>query len=161
MRSLLISLMAVFIFLGCGSVEKKAEYNYISAEETAELMREDASKLVLVDIQEVGDFKKEHLQGAIKTYAYPVKTDEERARLAALLPDISDDQKVIIICPRGGGGADRAYDFYLKKGVKKQNLFTLTDGQHGWPREKINDVLEISIKYSFRSCRCFENRLAN
>lgn len=141
MRSLLISFMAILFFLGCGSVEKKAEYNYISAEKTAELMRKDPSKLVLVDIQEVGDFKKEHLQGAITTYAYPVKTDEERNRLASLLPNISDDQKVIIICPRGGGGADRAYDFYLKNGIKKQNLFTLTDGQHGWPRDQINDVL--------------------
>ena len=142
MKSFLLSVLAVLVFVGCGGkVEQKAQYNYISAEETAKLMREDASKLVLVDIQEQEDFEEEHLKGAISTYAYPVKTDEERARLAALLPNIKDDQKVVVICPRGGGGADRAYDFLLKSGVKKENLVTLTDGQYGWPRDEISDVL--------------------
>ena len=142
MKGLILSFVAVLVFIGCGNkVEKKAEYNYISAEKTAELIREDASKLVLVDIQVKGDFEEEHLKGAISTYAYPVKTDEERARLAALLPNIKDNQKVVVICPRGGGGADRAYDFLLKSGVKKENLVTLTDGQYGWPRDKISDVL--------------------
>jgi len=144
MKGFLLSVLAVLIFVGCGGkVEQKAQYNYISAEETAKLMREDASKLVLVDIQEKDDFEEEHLKGAISTYAYPVKTDEERARLAKLLPNIKDDQKVVVICPRGGGGADRAYDFLLKSGVKKENLVTLIDGQYGWPREEISDVLEV------------------
>ncbi len=142
MKGLILSFVTVLVFIGCGSkVEKEAKYNYISAEKTAELIREDASKVVLVDIQEKEDFKEEHLKGAIATYAYPVKTDDERARLTALLPNIKDDQQIVIICPRGGGGANRAYDFLLKSGVKKENLLTLTDGQYGWPREKISDVL--------------------
>ena len=142
MKGLILSFVAVLVFVACGGkVEKKAEYNYISAEETAQLIREDSSKVVLVDIQEKKSFAKEHLKGAVSTYAYPVKTDEERARLAALVPNIKDDQKVVVICPRGGGGADRTYDFLLKSGIKKENLVTLTDGQEGWPREKITDVL--------------------
>lgn len=118
------------------------DYNYITAEETAELMRKDASKVVLVDIQEKPGFDKEHLKGAVATYAYPVKTDAEKARLAEVFPSIKPDQKVIIVCPRGGGGADRAYDFYLEKGLKKEQIFTLKGGQEKWPREKITDVLE-------------------
>ncbi len=133
---------ALLLLIGCGGkVKENPKYNYITADETAKLIREDASKLVLVDIQEKPDFGEEHLKGAISTYAYPVKTDEERARLAALLPEIKPEQKVIIICPRGGGGADRAYDFYLSNGVKKENLLTLKDGQYGWPRDTIKDVL--------------------
>ncbi len=46
-----------------------------------------------------------------------------------------------MICPKGGGGADRAYDFFLENGIKKENLFTLIDGQYGWPRDEISDVL--------------------
>ena len=136
-----VSLIA-FVLVSCGGkVKENPKYNYISAEETAELMRKDASKLVLVDIQEKPDFEEEHLKGALATYAYPVKTEDEKARLTALLPNISPEQKVIIICPRGGGGADRAYDFYLEKGVKKEQLFTLKGGQYEWPRDKIKDVL--------------------
>lgn len=119
-----------------------SSYNYISPEETAKLIREDASKVVIVDIQEKPGFEKEHLKGAKATYAYPVKTEDEKGRLEALLPTFKPDQKIVIVCPRGGGGADRAYDFYLSKGVKKEQLFTLTKGQEGWPREKITDVLE-------------------
>jgi rhodanese-related sulfurtransferase len=139
---LVFASLIAFVLVSCGGkVKENPKYNYISAEETAELMRKDASKLVLVDIQEKPDFEEEHLKGALATYAYPVKTEDEKARLAALLPSISPEQKVIIICPRGGGGADRAYDFYLEKGVKKEQLFTLKGGQYEWPRDKIKDVL--------------------
>lgn len=135
--------IAALLFVGCGGkVKENAKYNYISADETAKLMREDASKLVLVDIQEKPDFTEEHLKGAVATYAYPVKTDAEKARLAEILPQIKPNQKVVIICPRGGGGADRAYDFYLEKGLKKEQLFTLKGGQYEWPRDKIKDVLD-------------------
>lgn len=118
-----------------------SSYNYITAEETAKLVREDASKVVIVDIQEKPGFDKEHLSGAKATYAYPVKTDAEKARLAELIPNIKPDQKVVIICPRGAGGADRTYDFFLEKGLKKEQLFTLKNGQEGWPREQISDVI--------------------
>ena len=139
---LVFASLIAFVLVSCGGkVKENPKYNYISAEETAELMRKDASKLVLVDIQEKPDFEEEHLKGALATYAYPVKTEDEKARLAALLPNITPEQKVIIICPRGGGGADRAYDFYLSKGVKKEQLFTLKGGQYEWPRDKIKDVL--------------------
>ena len=139
---LVFASLIAFVLVSCGGkVKENPKYNYISAEETAELMRKDASKLVLVDIQEKPDFEEEHLKGALATYAYPVKTEDEKARLAALLPSISPEQKVIIICPRGGAGADRAYDFYLEKGVKKEQLFTLKGGQYEWPRDKIKDVL--------------------
>ncbi|NCB55077.1 MAG: rhodanese-like domain-containing protein [Epsilonproteobacteria bacterium] len=145
MKILAISavVLTALLTLGCGGqVKENAKYNYITADETAKLMREDASKLVLVDIQEKPDFEEEHLKGAISTYAYPVKTDAEKARLAELLPNIKPDQKVVIVCPRGGGGADRAYDFYLEKGLKKEQLFTLKGGQYEWPRDKIKDVLD-------------------
>jgi rhodanese-related sulfurtransferase len=71
-----------------------------------------------------------------------VKTEEEKARIAKHIPDIKPDQKVVVVCPRGGGGADRAYDFLLQSGIKKENLFTLTDGQYGWPRDRLSDVLD-------------------
>ena len=94
--------LAISLLAGCGGkVKENTKYNYITADETAKLIRSEPSKIVLVDIQEKPDFEEEHLKGAISTYAYPVKTDEERARLEALLPEIKPDQKVIIVCPRG------------------------------------------------------------
>lgn len=143
MKGILISLLAILVFVGCGGkVDKKSQYNYISADETAKIMRENPDKIVLIDIQETDDFEEEHLKGAIATYAYPVKTEEEKARIAKHVSDIKPDQKVVVVCPRGGGGADRAYDFLLQSGIKKENLFTLTDGQYGWPRDRLSDVLD-------------------
>lgn len=125
-----------------GMLDVFKNYNYITAEETAQLIRKNPDNVVLVDIQEKPGFEKEHLKGAKATYAYPVKKQAELDRLAALLPNIKPDQKVVVICPRGGGGADRAYDFYLKNGIKKEQLYTLKNGQEGWPRDEIRDVLE-------------------
>ena len=78
---LVFASLIAFVLVSCGGkVKENPKYNYISAEETAELMRKDASKLVLVDIQEKPDFEEEHLKGALATYAYPVKTEDEKAR---------------------------------------------------------------------------------
>jgi len=63
-KLLLVLTIIGLVFVGCGSVEQKAQYNYIDAGKTAELMRKDSSKLVLVDIQEKDDFAEEHLKGA-------------------------------------------------------------------------------------------------
>ena len=143
MKGFLLSILTVFVFVACGGkVEQKEQYNYISAEETAELIRENSSDVLIVDIQEKEAFSNEHLKGAVSTYAYPVKTDEEKARIEALLPQAKAAKKVVVVCPRGGGGADRTYDFLLENGVKKENIVTLTNGQEGWPREQITDVLE-------------------
>ncbi|NLC28236.1 MAG: rhodanese-like domain-containing protein [Campylobacteraceae bacterium] len=117
------------------------DYNYITAEETAELIRTAPESIVLVDIQEKAGFDKEHLKGAVDTYAYPVKSAEDKAKIAAIMADIKPDQKVIVVCPRGGGGADRAYDYLVENGINEANVFTLKGGQEKWPRAKISDVL--------------------
>lgn len=70
-----------------------------------------------------------------------LKKQDELDRLAAVLPNIHSDQKVIIVCPRGGGGAERAYKFYLENNINKDKLLILSNGQDGWPRDEITDVL--------------------
>lgn len=131
---LLVSLYSVASALD----EKK--YNYIDAQTAAELIRQNA-KIVILDIQEKDDFDKEHLKGALPTYAYPVKTDAQKASIEAVLAKITPEDKVIVVCPRGGGGADKTYDFLLEKGLSKAQIVTLKNGQKGWPRDEIKDVL--------------------
>ncbi len=141
MKKLLLVLTIVgLVFVGCGKVDKKPEYNYMEAKQSAEAIRSGA-KVVFVDIQEKDDFEEEHLKGAIATYSYPVKTQEESDKLLASLKHINSDDKIVIVCPRGGGGAQRAYDVFAKNGIEKSSTYILTDGQYGWPRDTINDVL--------------------
>lgn len=117
------------------------DYNYISAKDTAKLIKENPQSIAIVDIQVKPEFEKEHLKGAIETNAYPSKKPSDLEKLTKIIPSIKKDQKVIVICPRGAGGAERSVKFLAKSGISKDRLFILSDGQHGWPREKINDVL--------------------
>lgn len=110
-------------------------YNFITAPDLKKRM-DGNSPLVLVDICSPEQFAKGHIKGSIETNAYPVKTEEERARLAQALPrlkDSSDD--VIIVCPGGGGGAKRAYDFYKSSGIDEKRLLILEKGMDKWPYE--------------------------
>lgn len=141
MKHLVLVFVSMLVLLGCsGKVEKKAEYNYMEPKEVAEAIRSNA-KVALVDIQEADDFEEEHLKGAIKTLAYPVKTDEDHKKLLTALASIQADDKVVVVCPRGGGGAERAYDLLAQNGIEKSRLYILTDGQYGWPRDSIKDVI--------------------
>jgi hypothetical protein len=53
----------------------------------------------------------------IKTNAYPAKTDEEK-KLDGVQSSInSSKEDVVIVCPRGGGGAKNTYEYLKTKGV--------------------------------------------
>ena len=110
-------------------------YQYISAPQLQERLK-SKSPMVLVDICVVEQFAKGHIPGSIETNAYPVETDEQRQSLAKVLPKIqasADD--VVIVCPRGGGGAKKTFDFYKSQGVDEKRLLILEKGMDKWPYE--------------------------
>lgn len=95
---------------------------------------ESGDKPMLVDIQPEADFAKHHLPGAMATFAYPAKSDDERAKLKpALARILASKDDVVIVCPAGGGGAKNTYEFLKSQGVPESRLRILEKGQRGWP----------------------------
>ena len=112
--------------------EAPVSYNYIGAA-ALEARLTAKEPLHLVDIQVEEEFAKHHIVGATATYAYPVKSDADKAKLQAVLDKIkSDHAPVVIVCPRGAGGATRTYDYLLSQGVAAERLLILEKGQEGW-----------------------------
>ena len=114
------------------SLAGEGKYNYISAADletrlTAELPTN------IVDIQVEKEFAQHHIKGATPTYAYPVKSDTDRSKLDATVEELKvNADPVVIVCPRGGGGAKRTYDYLLQQGVAADRLMILAKGQEGW-----------------------------
>jgi rhodanese-related sulfurtransferase len=108
-------------------------YNFISAEQMKTKIT-TGNDVIVVDIQEENDFNKHHLPGSIATYAYPVKTDSERATIDKAIAKYNETgQQVVIVCPRGEGGAKRCYDYMKSKNVPEEKLTILEKGMAGWP----------------------------
>jgi thiosulfate/3-mercaptopyruvate sulfurtransferase len=117
-----------------GKVVDDKILKYYTAEQLQKSMKEKAP-IHIVDIQPKEDFEKHHIKGVINTYAYPVKSDEDKAKLDKIIPVLEGDkEEIVIICPKGGGGATRTYE-YLKddKKIDEKRLFILEKGQAGWP----------------------------
>jgi thiosulfate/3-mercaptopyruvate sulfurtransferase len=140
---LLMMILAVSV-VGCGSneVEEKATqeqektYQYYTAEQVKEAV-ENGDDITLVDIQVEEEWNKHHIKGAISTKAYPVKTDEERAKVDAVIPELKGDNPIIVVCPGGKGGAQRTVDHLSESGIKSERLFILENGQGGWPYDEL------------------------
>lgn len=111
-------------------------YQYYTAEETKAAI-ENQADIILLDIQVEEEWNAHHIAGAIPTYAYPVKTPEEEAKLAAVMPDLAGDQPIIVICPGGGGGATRTIDYLTSQGMAPERFFILENGQSKWPYEEL------------------------
>jgi rhodanese-related sulfurtransferase len=112
-----------------------ADYNYITAEDLNDRLGAD-SPMILIDICTVDQFAKGHIKGSIETNAYPVKTVEEKARLAEHLDTLkASTDDVVIVCPRGGGGAKNTVDFYRDNGVEVSRLLILKKGMDKWQFE--------------------------
>lgn len=124
------SLLAVALWLGCSVA--LAAYNYISAADL-EARLQAGTPTHIVDIQVEADYASHHIRGAQPTYAYPVQSDSDRAKLAAVVDALKADQEpIVIVCPRGGGGATRTYDYLLAQGIAAERLLILEKGQAGW-----------------------------
>lgn len=115
-------------------------YQYITA---AEVKQHIAARtpMALVDIQVEDEFNQHHIIGAQATYAYPVKTAADRAKMTPVItPLLSNNDLAVVVCPRGGGGAKRAYDLLLKSGVAEERVYILKKGQAGWPYPELLDA---------------------
>ena len=124
-------LLAIFLFSGT-SLADDNKYTYISA---ADLEARLNAKLPthIVDIQVEEEFVQHHIKGATPTYAYPVKSDADRAKLDTTIEQIKGNHDpVVIVCPRGAGGAKRTYDYLLQQGITAERLQILEKGQEGW-----------------------------
>lgn len=126
---LLLSLLAL---LAAVVPTLAGDFNYISAEKLEQMLRQKLP-VSIVDIQVEPEFETAHIKGAQPTYAYPVKSTQDQAKLDALLPSlIGSDTPVVIVCPRGGGGAERTHQYLAAKGIAPSRLLILEKGQAGW-----------------------------
>lgn len=131
MRKRLVAL-PLFVFIALLTTPAWS-YQYLPAATAKDYLLEKRP-MQLVDIQVEQEFNQHHLPGALATYAYPVKSADDLAKLDAVLPQLqSSAATVVIVCPRGGGGAKRAYDHLQKQGIAAKRLFILEKGQQGWP----------------------------
>jgi rhodanese-related sulfurtransferase len=131
-----IGVISVLLLVaGSGWAASSDGYNYIAPDALQKRITE-GSPMILIDICSVDQFAAGHIKGSIETNAYPVKTDAEKARLAKYLPQIKTaSEDVIIVCPRGGGGAKNTFDFYKSNGVEEKRLLILEKGMEKWPYE--------------------------
>ena len=133
-RSLILILVLMFVFAAVGSAQAE---NYVKPEVFKKWV-ESGKKMIIVDIQPKEDFEKQHFKGSLETQAYPAKTEEERKKLDAVLPKIRESREdVVIICPRGGGGAKNTYAYLEESGVPEDRIFILEKGMAGWPYKEM------------------------
>ncbi|MBM7625067.1 rhodanese-like domain-containing protein [Sporohalobacter salinus] len=114
-----------------------SEYQYYSPKKLKQSIEENKS-FFLVDIQPQEDFAKHHIKGAVGTYAYPVKSKSDKAKLDKIVPKLKQSEdEIIIVCLRGGKGAERTYKYLLSQDIKESRLYILEDGQAGWSYDQL------------------------
>jgi rhodanese-related sulfurtransferase len=129
---LLVILMSIVVFAG-KVMAADDPFNYITPDETRSKI-ESGEAMTLLDIQGKDEYAQHHIRGSLATYAFPVKSDAEKARLYKVIPDLSANMDpIVIICPRGGGGAKRTFEYLASKGIESKRMFILEKGQSGWP----------------------------
>ena len=108
-------------------------FNFVSAEDFKQWTESD-KPMIIVDIQPKEEFAAHHFAGSVETNAFPVKSDEEKQRIdPAVAAYKATGHDVVVICPRGGGGAKRCYNYLQSQGVPEEKLFILEGGIAKWP----------------------------
>lgn len=135
---LLVGLLVVATvsIVGCSSggvqQSQKGEYQYITAVQLKEKLEKE-EPVLLFDIQVEEEWQEHRIIGSIPTYSYPVESEADLAKIEPVLPDLAGDAPVVVVCPRGGGGAERAYDYLKENGIAEDRLLILEKGMAKWP----------------------------
>lgn len=130
-------IMVVALLLGCVFTACAGGYNHVEQEQFRQWL-EKGKDMAIVDIQVPAEFKQHHFKGAMGTGAYPVKSAADKLKLDAIMPALSKTlNDVVIICPRGGGGAKSTYDYLKDKGIDEKRIFILKEGMQGWPYKEL------------------------
>jgi rhodanese-related sulfurtransferase len=134
-----ISLLLLSSLLLCVAVAGAGDRAFIKAD-ALETRLKTGQLTNIVDIQVEAEFTSHHIKGALATYAYPVKSASDKSKIEALLTQLNtNSDPVVIVCPRGAGGATRTYDYLLERGLTAERLFILEDGQAGWKSAELTE----------------------
>ena len=130
-------MVTVLLLLGSAFAATAGDYNYVDQAKFRTWL-ETGKDMTIVDIQVPAEFKEHHFKAALETGAFPVKSASDKQKLDAVVPQVSAAKKdVVIICPRGGGGAKNAYDYLKSKGIDEKRIFILKEGMQGWPYKEL------------------------
>jgi len=131
MRKIVLLALSFVCLLNVAAIFEK--FNFVEPDQFKEWLV-SGKPMLLVDIQEKAGFAAAHFPASMETNAFPVETAAERARLdPAVEAYKKNGHEVIVLCPRGGGGAKRTYSYLKSQGVPEEKLFILSGGVEKWP----------------------------
>lgn len=126
-------MLPVLLIIGCATTAIAGGYGYVEQDRFKQWLG-NGKDMAIVDIQVPAEFQQHHFKGSLETSAYPVKSVEDKKKLDKVMPQLLATQNdVVVVCPRGGGGAKNTYDYLKEKGLDVKRLFILEKGMQGWP----------------------------
>jgi rhodanese-related sulfurtransferase len=144
MRYILFALAAIVMIAATAFPSSSGPYSYISAQDLNRKLglREG---VILIDLSPAPLFSQRHIPGSIETGAYPVETPVQIGRLEKVLQRIvASSDEIVLICPKGGGSARRAFEHLKSKGVNPERIRILEGGILAWPY-KIQRTIETKV----------------
>jgi rhodanese-related sulfurtransferase len=130
-------MLLMLLLLGSAATVMAGGYNYVAPDQFRQWL-EKGKDMTIVDIQVPAEFQKQHFKGALETGAFPAKSVAEKQKLDAVLPKLSAAKNdVVVVCPRGGGGAKNTIDYLKEKGIDEKRIFILKEGMQGWPYKEL------------------------
>ena len=127
----------LLLIITCSPLYAAKTYNLMEPDDLKVIM-DTKQPVILVDIQKKNAYKEHHFYGSIRTFAYPAKTDTDKDSLVQAVTMYNTNQdKVVIIGPRGGRASKRSYDFLVDKGIPEENMFILKGGIKQWPYKEM------------------------
>ena len=131
MKKLTIIALSLICLLNVAAIFESI--NYLETD-TFKQWLDSGKPVIIVDIQVKDEFNAHHFPGSIETNAFPVKTGEQRKMIdPAVQAYNTTGHDVVVVCPRGGGGAKRCYSYLKSQGIPEDKLTILQGGVSKWP----------------------------
>lgn len=146
MNKYVILCLTFALSLTLTSIGIAKDYNYISPQEFKARLdagEVEQGKLMVFSTQDHKEFASGYLPVAVQTFARPLESEDDYRKLDIVLARAkATTEDIVVICPRGGSGATRPYDYLQKNGIDASRMFILTKGQEAYNKVFPGDVVK-------------------
>ncbi|HJV64320.1 MAG TPA: rhodanese-like domain-containing protein [Geomonas sp.] len=137
MKKTVVATLMLMLMLALTTKAMAWGHNYVEPAQFKQWL-ETGKKVAIVDIQVPAEFQQHHFRGALETNAFPAKSAEDHVKLDRVIPRLAAGrEEIVIVCPRGGGGAKNTYAYLKEKGIAEKRMFILREGMQGWPYQEL------------------------
>ncbi len=138
----LVLLLSLGLFTACGKKDDGGKADVEMKKISAEDVKADMDKYLLLDLRKAADYDEKHIPGAVSADLDVVVSGNDAAKGKEVIKKAieGNEKPIVLVCYSGARYAQAGTNALSELGAKMDDVFTLEGGMKAWTEAYPEDV---------------------